>query len=233
MTDPVAHSRPSNPRRTFVMRLLGGAGALAMVGGISGSVLAEDTSRRNAAHPGDDWMKELKGKHRTVFDMSAHKNGKPLAQAKNYLDGWRDAFGVPERDVNLVIGVHGDAIPVVLTDALWTRYKLGEQYEVVDASSKMASVRNPFTSANAGAAGLLAAEQTVDALQKRGVRFIVCMNTIAAATKKLSGAGFGTPEDVHAAIMGNLLPGVMTVPAMVVALTQLQEHGLKYTKIAG
>ena len=73
----------------------------------------------------------------------------------------------------------------------------------------------------------------MEALQKRGVRFIVCMNTIAAATKKLSGAGFGSPDEVHSAIMGGLMPGVMTVPAMVVALTQLQEHGLKYTKIAG
>lgn len=234
MKDRTHDSPPSNPRRSFVARVLSGAGMLAVVGGLPGRLLAQGTGVESAsAHPGDDWMKELKGKHRTVFDMSAHKNGKPLAQAKNYLDGWRDAFGVPERDVNLVVGVHGDAIPVVLNDALWARYKLGEQYEVTDASTKSAALRNPFSASNAATAGLIASEQSMEALQKRGVRFIVCMNTIAAATKKLSGAGFGSPDEVHSAIMGGLMPGVMTVPAMVVALTQLQEHGLKYTKIAG
>jgi intracellular sulfur oxidation DsrE/DsrF family protein len=168
-----------------------------------------------------------------VFDMSAHKDGKPLAQAKNYLDAWRDAFKVPERDINLVIGIHGDGIPVVLTDALWSRFKIGEQYAVTDAGTKAPGVRNVFSTTNATAAGLLTPEQSVEGLQKRGVRFLICMNTIAGATKKLSAAGFGSSDEVHAAIMGGLLPGVITVPAMVVALTQLQEHGLKYTKIAG
>ena len=58
------------------------------------------------------------------------------------------------------------------------------------------------------------------------------MNTIAGATKKLSAAGLGASDEIHAALMGGLAPGVITVPAMVVALTQLQERGLKYTKIA-
>ena len=182
--------------------------------------------------PGDDWMQELKGKHRTVFDLSAHKNGKPLTQAKNYLDAWRDAFKVPERDLNLVVGVHGDGIPLVLTDSLWSRFKIGEQYEVTDAGARGPGVRNVFSSANATAGGLVTPEQSVDALQKRGVRFLICMNTIAGATKKLSAAGFGGADEIRAALMGGLLPGVITVPAMVVALTQLQERGVKYMKIA-
>ena len=72
----------------------------------------------------------------------------------------------------------------------------------------------------------------MERLQARGVRILVCMNTIAAATQKLSRAGLGNPDEIHSAIMGGLLPGVITVPAMVVALTQLQERGLEYTKIA-
>ena len=119
------------------------------------SLLADDSERPElGGSPGDDWMNELKGKHRTVFDMSAHGNGKPLTQAKNYLDGWRDGFKVPESDLNLVIGVHGTAIPVVLTDALWARFKIGEQYEVVDPSTKAPGVRNVFGVANAAACAM-------------------------------------------------------------------------------
>jgi hypothetical protein len=58
------------------------------------------------------------------------------------------------------------------------------------------------------------------------------MNTIAGATKKLSAAGLGGAEEIRAALLGGLLPGVVTVPAMVVALTQLQERGVRYVKVA-
>ena len=222
-----------NARRGFLGRLAAAAAALALVGASPNPLIAEvpiepagDTS------PGDDWMRELKGKHRSVFDMSAHRNGKPLTQAKNYLDAWRDAFKVPESDVNLVVGVHGDAIPLVLTDALWSRFKIGEQYEVTDGGTGAPGIRNVFTSVNATAGGLVTPEQSIEGLQKRGVRFLICMNTIAGATKKLAAAHLGSADEIHAALMGGLLPGVITVPAMVVALTQLQERGLKYTKIA-
>jgi intracellular sulfur oxidation DsrE/DsrF family protein len=222
----------SSARRGFLGRLAGGAATIALLGVTPKALEAEDDAPRDASSQGNDWMDELTGKHRTVFDMSAHSNGKPLTQAKNFLDAWRDAFKVPERDVNLVIGVHGDAIPVVLADALWSRYKIGEQYSVIDAGTKSPGLRNVFTAANAAAAGLVTAEQCVEGLQKRGVRFIVCMNTIAGATKKLAAAGLGGSDDIRAAIMGGLVPGVVTVPAMVVTLTQLQERGLRYVKIA-
>jgi hypothetical protein len=58
------------------------------------------------------------------------------------------------------------------------------------------------------------------------------MNTIAGATRKLVAAGLGGSDEIRAAIMGGLLPGVTTVPAMIVTLTQLQERGVKYIKVA-
>ena len=228
----IGHNDETNARtarRGFLGRLVGSAAAITLFGASPKEILAAEPGAPRA----DDWMDELKGTHRTVFDMSAHKNGKPLTQAKNYLDGWRDAFKVAERDVNLVIGVHGDAIPVVLTDALWSRYKIGEQYEVTDGGTKTAGVRNAFITANATAAGLVTpGAKPVEGLQKRGVRFLVCMNTIAGATKKLSAAGLGGADEIRAAILGGLLPGVIVVPAMVVALTQLQERHVTYIKIA-
>jgi intracellular sulfur oxidation DsrE/DsrF family protein len=177
-------------------------------------------------------MRGLTGKHRTVFDMGAHRNGRPLIQAKNYLDAWRDAFHMPDTQVNLLIGVHGEGIPVVLSDAIWSRFHIGEQYEAIDPATKAAATRNPFIAANVTSPGLVTAEQSVEALQKRGVRFMVCLNTLGAAAAKLSAAGLGAPADVRAALLGGLLPGVITVPALVVALSQLQERGVSYTKIA-
>jgi intracellular sulfur oxidation DsrE/DsrF family protein len=219
------------PRRGFVARLVSGAAALATVGA-GGAPHLSGAETRRVPVPADDWMASLTGKHRTVFDLSSHRGGKPLAQAKNYLDAWRDAFQMPERDVNLVIGVHGDGFPIVAGDALWTRYRLGEQYEVTDGETKGPAVRNVFSTAHAAPSGLVSVEQSIEALQRRGVRFIVCNNTIAGATRRLAAAGLGGGDEIRAALVAGLLPGVIVVPAMVVALTQLQERGLSYTKIS-
>ena len=217
----------TSARRGFLGRLIAGAASL-VAAGSTPRLLGAATA---AGAPGDDWMKALTAPHRTVLDVTNHRNGKPLAQAKNFLDGWRDAFNTPERDVNLVMGIHGDAAPFLLNDALWDRYKIGQQYEVTDGETKSAAIRNVFTSAHAAAATLVTPEQTIEALQQRGVRFIICMNTIANTTRKLVAANLGTYDEIHAAILAGLVPGVITVPAINVALTQLQEHGVKYEKV--
>jgi intracellular sulfur oxidation DsrE/DsrF family protein len=221
-------------RRGFIGRLLAGAASLVAVGVTTPVLDAATTAGSGGPQPkapGDDWMKALTAPHRTVFDVTAHRNGKPLAQAKNFLDAWRDAFKVPEHDVNLVIGIHGEAAPLVLDNALWERYTIGQRYEVTDGETRSAAIRNVFISAHAAAAGLVTPEQSIEALQHRGVQFVICMNTIANTTKKLVADGLGSADEIHAALLAGLLPGVITVPAMNVALTQLQERGVKYEKL--
>ena len=233
MNDREPHADMQTPRRTFLGHVASGVAALVALGAVPARLLGERQQAADVrAEIADDWMDALTAKHRMVFDMAAHKNGKPLTQAKNYLDAWRDAFKVEERDVNLVVGIHGEAIPLVLTDALWTRFRIGEQYEVVDGGTKAAGVRNVFSATHATSGGLVNPDQSVEALQGRGVRFLICMNTIAGATKKLSAAGLGTPGDIRPALLSGLLPGVIVVPAILVAFTQLEERGVKYAKVA-
>ena len=87
---------------------------------------------------------------------------------------------------------------------------------------------NPFSAANAQAAGLVIPEQTVEALQQRGVLFLACRNTIAAASKRLAAAGLGAADEVQRTIEGGLLPGVVLVPAMLIAFTNMHEKGVTY-----
>ena len=162
----------ATPRRGFLRRL---AAAAAMVGG-SVALPAPLAAASLSDVADDDWMKALTGKHRTVFDLGAHRNGRPLMQSKNYLDAWRDAFKVPEDQVNLVVGVQGEGIPIVLSDALWSRFHIGQHFELTDAATKAPATRNLFIASNVATAGLVNAEQSVEALQKRGVRFVACRN---------------------------------------------------------
>ena len=213
------------PRRSFLGRLAAVA-ALPLVG--SGFTRTSDNVE--AAHPSPDerWLKTLHRKHRIAFDVETHKNGNALAQGKNYLNNWRDAFGVPENQINLVMAVRGTGIPLVLNDALWQKFHLGEQYGITDPVTKAPGKRNLFIESNVVPGGLVDTESSVEALQKRGVLFLVCRNTVEGATKKLSAAAFGTPEEVRSSILGGIIPGVLLVPAMVIAFTEMQERGIGY-----
>lgn len=163
-----------------------------------------------------------------MFDVEAHKNGHALAQAKNFLDGWEQAYGVPRREVNLVLGVRGAGLPLVMADAVWARYRLGDQYGVADPSGGAAATRNVFTAAHVLPNGPVTAEQTVEALQRRGVLFLLCNNTVTGAARRLAAAGLGSPDAIRDDILANVLPGVVVVPAMVIAFTRMQERGIGY-----
>lgn len=116
----------------------------------------------------------------------------------------------------------------MLRDEIWARYKLGEQYGIADPASKKPSIRNLYVNANVQPTGPVSAEQTIEALQRRGVMFLVCRNTIAGATRKLAAAGMGTPEQVRESLINGIVPGVIVVPAMVIAFTQMQQRGIAY-----
>jgi intracellular sulfur oxidation DsrE/DsrF family protein len=128
----------------------------------------------------------------------------------------------------MVLSIRGTGIPIVLNDAVWARYKIGEQYGIMDPATKAPALRNPFIAANLQPQGLVSAEQTVEALQSRGVMFLVCRNTIGGATRKLVAAGLGTTDEVRSTLTGGIIGRVTIVPAMVVALTQMQARGVAY-----
>jgi intracellular sulfur oxidation DsrE/DsrF family protein len=227
MTDHDSMRAPT-ARRGFLRRL---AGSAAMLGGVVGVPRLLHAAPASPAQD-DDWMRALTGKHRTVFDAATHGNGWPLHQAKNFLDAWRDAFHVADAEVNLVIGVQASATPLLLSDALWSRFHIGERFNVVDPATKAPATKNLFTAANVTTAGVMTPDKSVESLQKRGVRFVMCLNTLGGLAGQLSAAGLGTTAEVRTALVDGLLPGVIRVPAMVVALAQLQERGLTYYKVA-
>lgn len=212
-------------RRGFLARLSAAAAGLGLLSVTSDASAADVSSEPS---PDESWLRALTGKHKTAFDVDAHKNGNALAQAKSFLDAWKAEYQLEPPTVNLVMAVRGTGIPIVLNDALWARYRIGEQYGIVDPVTKEPAVRNPFIAANVQPRGLVTREQTVEALQARRVTFLVCRNTIAGATKRLVAAGFGTTEQVRGSIDGGIVPGVIVVPAMVIAFTQMQEHGVAY-----
>ena len=214
------------PRRSFLTSLALLAAPIA--GARLSAERRADHTQSQSGQPDDEWLRRLTGKHRTMFDLEKHRNGHGLGQAASMLEVWRRDYRMEPPRVNIVVGARGTGIPILFSDSLWAQYRLGEQYEVFRPGTKDAYDVNPFSARNVQPGGLIAAEQTVESLQRRGVLFLACRNTIAATSKRLSAAGFGPAEEVQRTIEGGLLAGVVPVPAMLVAFTQMQERGVSY-----
>jgi hypothetical protein len=60
----------------------------------------------------DAWLDRLKGKHRQLFDAPDPDGGTVLRHVRNYLDTWREAYGVGERDVSVVVTLYARTTPL-------------------------------------------------------------------------------------------------------------------------
>ncbi|HET7248903.1 MAG TPA: hypothetical protein VFI79_03590, partial [Gemmatimonadales bacterium] len=71
-------------------------------------------------------------------------------------------------------------------------------------------------------------EYSVNALQPRGAKFILCNNVLRFVTRTLAGETGASYDATRAELIAGLLPKVTVVPAMVVALGLAQERGCSY-----
>jgi intracellular sulfur oxidation DsrE/DsrF family protein len=215
---------PQNARRRFVAQL--GAAVAALTGG---SLIAraqapshQHTSPGRQRHesPHDAWMKQLTGHHRQFFHALAASDLAGL-MAKNFLDAYAGPYGMRTEHVNAVIGVHGPGLGIVLNDAIWQKFELGRRWNVNDPATAAHSVRSLF------AAG---SPTSVAELQARGVVFLACDTALRLAASLWAPSVSQTADETHTEFLANLLPGVIPVPALVVAINRAQEAGFTYVR---
>lgn len=214
-------SASAQHRRGFLGRL---GASLLTLGALPGALAAERPVAESGVAVDEAWMDALTGKYRQVFDIKAVNEGGALAPARNFLNAYRDAYGVTDREVNVVIGLHGGAAVLAFNDAAWQRFHFGQSGDVIDGVTKMPSLRNPALT-NAG----LPSDALLPALQARGATVLLCNNSLMRLTRGLVAGGYGTEAAMRSELLGTyLLPGIVVVPAMVVAFNRLQMRGLTY-----
>jgi hypothetical protein len=228
-------------RRGFLGRMAGAvaAASVSIVGG--GTVAAQEAGS-------DDWINEVKGTHRCLFDFPQHKNGMPLLHILNYLNTYSTAYKAGPGQVGAVGTFYGmgtqASIPFAFNDAMWAKYQLGEYTALKDSAGK-AYTRNPFFRPTRDDLHLLmAAIQSptipalgeampglgIESLQKMGTRFLLCANAFGGWCMELEARGKGKAPDIQKELGANLLPGVTIVPAMVIAIEKAQAAGIKYNR---
>jgi hypothetical protein len=228
-------------RRSFLRRVIGAAAA-ASASIVAGSAVAAQESKS------DDWMNEVKGTHRCLFDFPQHKNGLPLLHILNYLNTYSAAYKVAPGQAGAVGTLYGigtqSSIPFAFTDAIWSTYKLGEYTGLKDAAGKaytrnvfhrptrddlhllMQAVQSPNIPAFAEAMPALG----IESLQKMGTKFLICANALGAWCLELEARGKGKAAEIEKDLRAGLLPGVTIVPAMVIAIEQAQAAGIGYNR---
>ena len=222
------------PRRGFLARL---AGAVAALG--AGGAVAPLNALQKPGSPHDKWLTGLNGRHRCFFDFPAHGEGLPLIHMLNYITTYRSAYGEPAATVNAVGTLYGPpggtaSIPLAWNDAVWEKYKIGELLKLIDPDTRAPTKRNMFYRPRAGdpvlASGAFAIAG-IENLQRMGATFLMCNNAFTMWMGFLSGSGTrGNAAEIERDIRANLLPGVVTVPAMVIAIEKAQSAGLAYNR---
>ena len=228
-------------RRGFLGRMFGAAAAAGL--SVAGTRVA---SAQEAG--ADDWIKEVKGTHRCLFDFPQHKNGFPQLHILNYLNTYATAYKASPGQVGAVgtfysVGTQS-SIPLAFNDTIWAKYALGEYTGLKDASGKPYT-RNVFNRPTAqdlhlliqamGTPNIPALSEAIPALgieslQKMGTKFILCNNALGLWCLELEARGKGKAPDIEKELRANLLPGVTLVPAMVIAIDKAQEAGIKYNR---
>ena len=228
-------------RRSFLRRVVGAAAA-ASASIVAGSSAAGQESQLA------DWMKEVKGTHRCLFDFPQHKNGLPLLHILNYLNTYSVAYKVAPGQAGAVGTLYGigtqSSIPFAFTDAIWSTYKLGEYTGLKDVAGRaytrnvfhrptrddlhllMQAVQSPTIPAFAEAMPALG----IESLQKMGTKFLICANALGAWCLELEARGKGKAAEIEKELRAGLLPGVTIVPAMVIAIEQAQAAGMGYNR---
>ena len=198
---------------------------------LSGLAVFEEPAQLAAAQTGPSaekwdlaWLDQLVGKHKQVYDYGSFdltSDLRPFRFVRNYLDTYRDVFGLRFPEVNTTVGI-SRALPVNVSDAIWTKYRLGERWKITDPSTKQPAVRNIFLGNGD--------DEGVKGLQARGTVFWQCNVALGAVAQQLAQATQQPVQEVRAELLAGLNPGVRLVPSHVMALGMVQERGFTYFK---
>ncbi len=233
MTD----ASPSPSRRDFVSTLALGGIALGLAGSGGpeprvGAPVDQEQEPIQLPPARDDgpwdmsWLDRVSAaEHKLVFDIGAYQEGGGLYYAKNYLNGMRDGWGIEAPQVLPLLGVSGNAYPIVFGDAIWEKYDYGTSSKTNDPRTGKTATRNVFWQPKAGER---MAEFGVDVLQDRGCQFLFCNNVFRAVIRGTMAKTKRPYGEVRTELKAGFLPGVIVVPAMVAAMAMAQARGASY-----
>jgi intracellular sulfur oxidation DsrE/DsrF family protein len=227
----VSQEPSSTPRRRFIANLVGGTAALA-----AGAAFPHDLGGQQGggfpSYPppqgGWDlaWADRIaKAKHRVVFDSPEVADGLVFTNAQTYYAGYKDVYNAPDTDLGVVVVIRHRAIQMVLNDALWERWKIGEQLSVKDPQTNEPALRNIWAKGGARGGG-----GSMEGLMQRGVVILACNLALMRSAGQFASAMNVPVEEARKLFIDALVPGVIRQTSGIFAVTRAQEAGANFVK---
>jgi intracellular sulfur oxidation DsrE/DsrF family protein len=225
-------------RRWFLSRL--GVGAAAFGAAFGGKPTGADAQAvppgdgghwQPARHAQDDWFEQLPGKHRFFFDTTTAQGlGHAMLFANNYFVANKNAYGLENGDLAVVICVRHQSTPFAFNDAMWAKYGAGlaQRARFEDPKTSQAPTVNVYTASGYGEA-LPNYGITLEAVSMRGVHLAVCQMATRASAATIAQKTGGKAEDIYNELVANLVGNAHVVPAGIVAVNRAQERGYSLT----
>jgi len=209
------------PRRGFLGGIAAGAATLALGGWSTAS--AEVASLAETTAMADEWVSRIKGKYKQVFDVTSIGNAFGAAYPLNFINSTKEATNAPDSDITTVAVFRHFSMPLMLNDAVWAKYKLGEVLDVKDPKTSAAATRNNLKDAiplhNISYQQLIAKPNVI----------VVACNLALTVISGMAAAKVGvTPEQAKKDFAAGLIPGVSLSASGVYAVNRAQQAGCTY-----
>jgi hypothetical protein len=183
-----------------------------------------------ARHAEDDWLDQIPGKHRMVFDTTTPDGfGEALLYSNNFLDTNKNAYSLDYSDVALVIVVRHHSTAFAYNDAMWSKYGavFAQQLKFNDPKTKEPPSLNVYNATGYGAM-LSSVGITLDSVTKRGAHLAVCRLATRNLAGAVSRATGGAADKVNEELIANIVGNARMVPAGIVAVSRAQERGYTF-----
>ena len=175
------------------------------------------------------WLERLKpATYRAVIDANVLEEGYATDLANGLLGDFRTVHGATDDQVGIVIVARRLGTPLVLGDAIWEKFPIGEDTKMNDRDGKPYR-RNPFYRPRPGASPESAVTK-LEALQKRGVILIVCNIAANNVARRLAEVTKRDPEEVKKEVFANFVPGTIVMPSGVFAIMRAQNAGCAFMR---
>ncbi len=223
-------TKASIARRLFLGKLGLGAGVVgAAVAGSSAAMaqVAGNTSWKPARHEQDDWMEQIPGQHRFIFDTNLpDAMGMAVQFASNYYRVNRDAYGLQDSDLAVIIVARHRSTEFGYNDAMWAKYgkQFSEHAMFSDPAIKEPPKINMYMTEglDVNQAGGMAD------LIKSGVHLAVCGTASRGLAGRIARATGSDADKILEEMVANLVPNAHLVPAGIVAVNRAQERGYSF-----
>ena len=217
-----AGSGARSDRREFLGSLAKSVGAIGLTSTAANASAIFHTPEGSQL---DAWFNSIKGKHRMVFDAVTANDGFSVIWSYTFMTTHNET-GTADGDLTAMVVLRSKAIPLAFDDKIWSKFKLGKMFKLIDYDTNASADRNLYWAPKAGE--MPEDGMAIKALMERGAMFCVC-ETAINMTSRMYAKGKGLdPEEVKKEWIAGIHPGIQLVPSGVWAVNRAQENGCSY-----